>query len=326
MLDLDPDRPLAIGFLLVPGFSLTAFTSALEPLRVANRLAGRELFRWTLLSPDGNPAATSSGLAIVAEGGIDAAPKVGCLIVCAGFAPLRHASARLDGWLRRLARFGVVLGALDTGAFLLARAGLLDGRRVTLHWEAAPAFREAHPEVELASELFVVDRDRITCAGGTAALDLALDLIARRHGRALAAATAEQLLHRRVRPGSDAQRPQPSARLGVADPRLTAALTVMEDCLSEPLPVRALAARVGIGRRALERLFRAHLGTTPLAHHRALRLGRARSLLTQTELAVREVALACGFPSLEHFSRCYRRRFGRPPRADRGRSTLPPGW
>lgn len=327
MLDLaPPDRTLPVGFLLVPGFSLMALASAVEPLRVANRLAGRELFRWTLLSPDGRPAAASGGLEVAAAGGVGEAPPLRCLFVCAGFEPLRHAGARIDGRLRRLARFGVVLGALDTGAFLLARAGLLDGYRATLHWEAIPAFRAAHPEVEVAAELFVVDRDRVTCAGGTAALDLMLDLIARRHGQGLAAAVAEQLLHRGARPGSDGQRPRLPARLGVADRRLTAALALMEEHLAEPLPVPALAARAGVRRRELERLFRAKLGTTPSAHHRALRLRRARSLLAQTDLAVAAVALACGFASPEHFSRCYRRLFGQPPSADRGRSALPPGW
>jgi AraC family transcriptional regulator, glycine betaine-responsive activator len=178
----------------------------------------------------------------------------------------------------------------------------------------------------VAAELFVVDRNRITCAGGTAALDLMPDLIAGRHGRGLAAVAEQFIHHRGARAGPDEQRLQLPARLGVTDPRLTAALALMEANLAEPLPVPVLAARSGVRRRELERLFRSKLETTLLAHYRALRLRHARSLLTQTDLAVREVALACGFSSLEHFSRSYRRLFGRPPRADRDRSTLPPGW
>ena len=317
-------RPLSIGFLLVDGFSLMAFTSAIEPLRVSNRLGG-ELFRWRLISADGKPVAASNGLEIVAEAA--ALPiELDCLLVCAGFDAERQASPQLDAWLRRCGRFGTALGALDTGAFLLARAGLLAGYRITLHWEAIPAFREAYPEVEVAPELFVVDRDRITCAGGTAALDLMLHLIAQLHGSRLATAVAEQFIYQVTRQNSESQRLRLSTRLGFTDPRLATALAAMEDHLAEPLGIPALAAQAGIGRRELERLFRTKLGTTPLAHYRALRLRYARSLLAQTDLSVREIGLACGFASLEHFSRSYHRLFGRPPRADRGLSMLPADW
>ncbi|MFV0473442.1 MAG: AraC family transcriptional regulator, partial [Pikeienuella sp.] len=226
-------EPERIGFLLIPQFSMMAFMSATEPLRVANRLARARLFDWIAVSADGGAVSASSGLTVMPDGGLEAAADLPTLFVCAGFEPERHAAPPLLAGLRRLARKGAVLGALDTGAWLLARAGLLDGARVTLHWESAPAFRETFPDIEVSQDLYEIDGRRITCAGGTAALDLMLEMIAARHGRDLALAVARQFIHDGVRAGAMPQKGRAPAPRGRPDRRLNAALEMMQSVLEE---------------------------------------------------------------------------------------------
>jgi transcriptional regulator GlxA family with amidase domain len=196
-------RPLTIGFLLVPNFSMMAFASAVEPLRSANRQAGEELYRWRLFSADGAPVAASNGIAVMPHGSIRDAEPLGMAIVCAGIDVERYGERSVFAWLRRLASAGCDVGALSTGAYVLARAGLLDGRRCALHWENAPAFAEAFPNVSVSSEIFVIDGNRFTCSGGTAALDMMLYLIKAQHGHALATAVSEQFIHGQMRDHDD---------------------------------------------------------------------------------------------------------------------------
>jgi len=311
------EPPEKLGFLLVPDFSMIGFFSAVEPLRVANRLCGRPLFSWHIFSVDGEPVQASNGMAIVADAPISAVERFPTVIVCASFEPERHAGKRLLAWLRRLDRQGARLGALDTGTRILAEAGLLDGHRATLHWEAVPAFVEQFPEVAVSQELFEIDRKRITCSGGTAAIDLMLHLIAARHGQGLAIEVSEQLLHARMRSPDDHQRIAVGQRLGVRHPKLIRIVEAMEDNLEEPLGLDQVAAIGGISRRQLERLFRGHLGDTPTGYYLKLRLRRARQFLEQTDMSVLGVSLACGFVSAPYFSRAYRALFGRAPRDDR---------
>lgn len=313
----NPDPPEKFGFLLVPDFSMIGFFSAIEPLRVANRLCGRQLFSWHIFSVDGEPVQASNGMTIVADAPIAAVERFPTVIVCASFEPERHEGKALLAWLRRLDRQGARLGALETGAQILARAGLLDGHRVTLHWENLPAFAERFPDIEVTHELFEVDRKRITCSGGTAAIDLMLHLIAARHGQGLAIEVSEQLLHARMRSPDDHQRIAVGQRLGVRHPKLIRIVEAMENNLEEPLGLDALASIGGISRRQLERLFRGHLGDTPTGYYLKLRLRRARQFLEQTDMSVLDVSLACGFISAPYFSRAYRALFGRAPRDDR---------
>ncbi len=296
---------------------MIGFFSAVEPLRVANRLCGRQLFSWHIFSLDGEPVPASNGMAIVADAPISAVERFPTVMVCASFEPERHASKPLLAWLRRLDRQGTRLGALDTGTRILARAGLLDGHRATLHWEAVPAFAEQFPDVEVTHELFEIDRKRITCSGGTAAIDLMLHLIAARHGQGLAVEVSEQLLHDRMRSPADHQRIALGERLGVRHPKLLRIVEAMQDNLEEPLGLDNLGAIGGISRRQLERLFRGHLGDTPTGYYLKLRLRRARQFLEQTDMSVLDVSLACGFISAPYFSRAYRALFGRAPRDDR---------
>ena len=308
-----------VHFLLVPGFSLIAFTSALEPMRLANRIAGRELYRWRLLSRDGLPVVSGDGVAVDVAGPIDlaapAAPLAPTLVLCGGPGCERYQDPEVVAWLRRGARFGATIGALGSTAYLLARAGLLAGHRCTIHWQSLPAFAEAFPEIEATGNLFEIDRDRFTCAGGAAALDLTLHRIAAAHGPGLAAAVSEACLLDRVRAPDEPQRRPWHVRLGANHPKLIQAVQAMEAQLEEPLSQAALARRVGLSRRQVERLFRRHLGCTPSQHYLRLRLERARCLLGQTDLPVVAVACATGFVSASHFATRYRHTFAKPPRA-----------
>jgi transcriptional regulator GlxA family with amidase domain len=311
------ETPERIGFLIVPQFSMMAFFSAVEPLRIANRLSGRELYGWRIFSPDGGPIEASNGMTVMADAPMAAIERCPAVFVCASFDPQLYESKALLNRLRRLDRKGTVLGGLDTGAHVLARAGLLEGYRVTLHWENLPGFAEEFPDLEVTSELFEIDRKRITCSGGTAAIDMMLHLIWARHGEALAVAVSEQLLHDRIRNPGDHQRMALGLRLGVRHPRLLSIVEAMEQSVEEPLGLDRLAALGGISRRQLERLFRSHLDDTPTGYYLKLRLRRARHLLEQTDMSVLQVAMACGFVSAPYFSRAYRGLFGRSPREDR---------
>ncbi len=305
------------GFFLLPSFSMLAFTSALEPLRAANRMAGRDLYDWQVISADGGPARASSGVQVIADSSIEAIEQLDNLVVVGGLNSHSYDEQRVVARLRRLARRGARIGALSTGSFVLAKAGLLDGYRCTIHWEALPAFNEAFPHLQCSSELFEIDRSRFTCSGGTAALDMMLSLIAVEHGRDLAVQVAEQFIHERIREQHDSQRMTLRSRLGISHPKLLNVIELMESNLEEPLSRAELARLTGLSTRQLERLFQKYLGRTPTRYYLELRLYRARMLLTQTAMSVLDIALACGFVSASHFSKCYREFFLKSPRDER---------
>lgn len=313
--------PKTFGFFLVPKFALMGFTSAIEPLRAANRLAGRRLYDWRIVSGDGAAVRSSSGIEVVPDHGIETVPRLDVVFVLSGLDPQGASRGAQDkatlAWLRRIARLGCRIGAISTGSYLLARAGLLDGYRCTIHWENLPGFQEAFPELEVTPELYEIDRGRITCSGGTASLDLMLTLIALEHGRDLANQVAEQFIHERIRDTHDQQRMALRGRLGVSHPKLLKVIGLMEENLEEPVARAELARRAGMSTRQLERLCRKYLARTPTRYYLELRLHRARKLLTQTSLSVLDVALACGFISASHFSKCYREFFDRTPREER---------
>jgi len=309
--------PEDMSFLLLPGFSAIGFMSAVEPLRVANRFRG-DLYRWRILSLDGAPVAASNGISINADAAIGDVEAARTLFVVAGFEPLACYTRVLADCLKRLARAGATLGGIDTGSFVLAEAGLLGGSdSVTVHWEALSAFRERYPSLDASQELFEIGAQRITCAGGTASIDMMLDLIGREHGAALASAVSEQFVVSRIRQRSDHQRMEIAARYGVHNRKLIQVIGVMEQHMEEPLTPDRLAQEIGVTRRQLERLFCASLKDTPTHFYQQLRLARARELLQQTDMSITSICVACGFESPSHFSRTYRARFGASPRSDR---------
>ncbi|AUT71863.1 GlxA family transcriptional regulator [Paraburkholderia hospita] len=309
--------PEDISFLLLPGFSALGFMSAIEPLRVANRFR-ENLYRWHILSVDGAPVAASNGISMNAEAAFGDVDHARTVFIVAGFDPLACYSRALGDWLRRLDHAHATLGGIDTGAFILAEAGLLRATdSVTLHWEALSAFRERYPSVDASEELFEIGARRITCAGGTASIDMMLDLVSRSHGAALASSISEQFVVSRIRQRSDHQRMEIAARYGVHNRKLIQVIGVMEQNMEEPLAPADLAQEIGVTRRQLERLFCSSLKDTPTHFYLQLRLDRARELLRQTDMSITAICVACGFESPSHFSRTYRARFGASPRSDR---------
>jgi AraC family carnitine catabolism transcriptional activator len=305
-----------IVFLLMPGFSLLDFAAVAEPLRSANRLGG-ELYRWKVLSADGHPVQASNGMSMAVDGPLETLEAASILYVVAAYDPLAHVDRTLKYWLKRQATAGIILGGVDTGAFVLAEAGLLQGFRVTVHWETIAAFVERYPALRISHEIFEIDGQRITSAGGTASMDLTLELIARRHGRDLAIRVADQFVLGQIRPQKNLQRSAPGERYGVNNTKLLSAIAQMEQHIETPLAIDPLARNVGITRRQLERLFQASMGESPAGFYLNLRLERGRQLLQQTDLSIMEVSLASGFESSSYFARCYRKRFQRLPREDR---------
>jgi transcriptional regulator GlxA family with amidase domain len=314
-----------VGFLLVPGFALLSYAAAVEPLRAANQLSGKPLYRWWNAAPANAPAAASNGTTVLPDitSGLDGA-KPDVLLVCAGGNPAAFNDRRTLALLRKLASRGVIMGGISAGPVILAKAGLLDGRRCTVHWEHAPALQEAFTGIRLTRSLFELDGDRFTCSGGVAALDMMIALITRDHGYALGAAVGDWFLHTQVRGGKDPQRMDLRLRLGIADEKLLKALKSMESHLHEPLPRERLAKVAGVSLRQLERTFREELGHGIHEHYVSLRLARAQQLLRETSRSMLEVAMATGFGSASQFSRAFRREFAMAPREARQRDRARP--
>ncbi len=316
----DPPKqlPQEIALILVPEYTMMPVTSAIEPLRLANRAAEKQLYKWTMHSADGQPVAASNGILTMVDGDLESIPPEAMVIVCGGLNIQHHSDKRLLNWLRKAARKGLVIGAVCTGAHLLAEAGLLANRRCTIHWENMPGFTEAFPDLDATGGLFEIDEDRFTSAGGTTALDMMLTMIAAQHGQDLASNVAEQVLHSPIRHHSEHQRMSLPARIGARHPKLVTIIERMEENLEDPLSPSLLAKQAGLSTRQLERLFRRYLDRSPKRYYLELRLKKARSLLLQTDMSVINVALACGFTSPSHFSKCYRAFYGRTPYRERG--------
>lgn len=294
------------GFILVPEFSMMAFTSAVEPIRLANRVSGEVLYGGSVYSLDGEPVTASNGISVNVDGDLNDAQNLHTVIVCSGLNVHLQCDQRLINRLRHMASHGTAIGGLCTATHILAKAGLLDGINCTIHWENLTALTEEFPDLEVTSELFEIDKNRFTCAGGTAAVDMMLNWVSLFRGTKIAADVADEMLHHRIRDGNESQRMELRSRLGVAHPKLLAVVSLMEENLEEPLSCAGLAKQVGLSTRQLERLFRKYMNTAPTRYYLELRLNRARFLLRQTSLPVLSIALAAGFVSASHFSKCYR--------------------
>ena len=322
---MESDLPIGkrtYAFLTLPNYSLIALTNAIEPLRMANRVANRTLYDWRIVSLKGDPVVASSGLQMTPTIALADLGKVDILFVCGGIDVRDTVSAQLAKALRRRADAGGALGALCTGGYILARAGLLNRYRAAIHWENVHALREEFPLVTLTSQVFTIDRDRYTCSGGTAPLDLMLNLIEHQHGRHISHQVSEQFVLERVRDSQDSQYVPLRAQLGFTHHGLTKVAKLMEENIEKPLSLDAIARRTGLSRRQIERLFQRYLNCVPKRYYMDLRLRRARELLLQTAMPIMEVTASCGFQSPPHFSRCYRQHFGRPPSAERRRPAV----
>jgi transcriptional regulator GlxA family with amidase domain len=316
-------RPERFVFLLLENFTLIAFAGAIEPLRLANRMAGRTLYQWQVVSETGGPVTASNGVVLQAEAGLGEVARGAAIVVVGGVQVKQAISRPVLTWLRRQARKGLAIGAVCTGAQVIAEAGLLDGRRCTIHWENRDSFEEDFPEIELTPNVYVIDRDRFTAAGGAASTDLMLKLIAKAHGAELATLVADQMIHTAIRSDHDEQRLSIPTRIGVRHPKLATVIHRMEAAIEDPVSPMALARDAGLSPRQLERLFRRYLGRSPKRYYMELRLAKARNLLMQTDMSVIDVALACGFASPSHFSKCYRALYKTTPYRERGASEAP---
>ena len=297
---------------------MLSFASALDSLRIANQTAAKTLYSWQIVGEDGADCVCSNGCGFRVQNDLAELERDDTIVLCGGLNIKDATTKRLLGWLRREARRGATIAGLCTAGYTMARAGLLDGKRATIHWENQDSFAEEFEDVELTKSVFVVDGNRITTAGGTASIDLMLKIIADDHGEDLANAVADIMIYSSIRTDQDTQRLSIPTRIGVRHPKLSRVIQMMEQSIEEPISPAILARDVGMSTRQLERLFRRYLSRSPKRYYMELRLQKARNLLMQTDMTVINVALACGFASPSHFSKCYRSHYDTTPYRERG--------
>jgi len=316
--DQSGGKPRRFVFVLLDNFTLLCFASAVESLRIANRMSGQPLYSWMIIGDGGDTVTCSAGTEFKLDDDLMDVSRDDTVLLCGGIDVQAATTKRIVNWLRREARRGPMMGGLCTAGYSLAKAGLLDGKKATIHWENQDSFAEEFDEVELTKSVFVLDGNRITTAGGTASIDLMLKIIADDHGEELANAVADQLIYSSIRTDQDTQRLSIPTRIGVRHPKLSAVIQQMELNIEEPISPSLLAKDVGMSTRQLERLFRRYLNRSPKRYYMELRLQKARNLLMQTDMSVINVALACGFASPSHFSKCYRAHYNTTPYRERG--------
>ena len=310
-----------IGFFLVPEFSMISLSSAIEPLRMANRLRDKALYEWEIYCVHDEQVSASNGLPFSPTKVMSDTDDLDRLIVVAGIGAAHHAGEQiLSKWLRSLRRKGIKLGATSTGTLLLAEAGVLKNRHCTIHWENHDSLAEQFPDLFVSTELYEIDRDVMTCSGGLAGLDMMLQLIAIKHGEELAKDVAEQCIHPVIRPAHEKQRMELQLRHHTQHPRLLKALDLMRNNTEEVLTCQEIGDLVGLSTRQMERLFRECLDTSPASHYMQLRLEKAHHLLLQSTLSIMQISTACGFSSTSYFARCYRKQYNRSPREERSKN------
>lgn len=307
-----PVQTREFAFLALPRFTLLAFSAAIEPLRIANQLTQQPLYSWDLVSMDGSPVESSSGVKVEVDLGLAPPRRDTTIVVCSGTDASQAADRKVLAWLRNHQRLGGRIGAVCTGAYTLARAGVLGGDSPAVHWENQPAFRELF-DVEPLQQIFVIGPKHFSCAGGEASVDMMLELIGQDHGHKLADAVAEMCLHSRRRIASVAQKTIYPAAMETRHPRIARVIAAMKANIATPLDQEELAEIFGKTPRHLERIFKAAMRETPKSYYLGLRLEEARNLLSETTMSVLEVAIAAGFNSRSSFSKAYKVRYGKSP-------------
>ena len=317
-LNTEVKSPRRFVFVLIENFTLLSFSSALDALRIANRMSGKKLYDWIFIGENEEFVSCSAGTQFKLDNSLIELHRDDTILLCGGTSIQESTTRKLIGWLRREARRGLIVGGLCTAAYPMAKAGLLDEKKATIHWENQDSFAEEFLEVELTKTVFVCDGNRYTTAGGTSSIDLLLKIIADEHGEELANAVADQMIYSSIRTDQDTQRLSVPTRIGVRHPKLSKVIQMMEINIEEPISPSVLAKDVGMSTRQLERLFRRYLDRSPKRYYMELRLQKARNLLMQTDMSVINVALACGFASPSHFSKCYRAHYDTTPYRERG--------
>ena len=312
-----PHKTRRYVFVLMDNFTMLSFAGAVDALRIANRVIPNS-YEWVLAGEGGDTITCSSGISYKLDMDLDDVLRDDTVVLCGGANVQEATTTRLLNWIRREARRGVVIAALCTASYVMARAGLLDGKRATIHWENQDSFTEEFEDVELTKSVFVVDGNRMTTAGGTSSIDLMLKIIANDLGEDVASMVADQQIYSSIRTDQDQQRLSIPTRIGVRHPKLSRVIQMMEQNVEEPISPSLLAKEVGMSTRQLERLFRRYLNRSPKRYYMEIRLQKARNLLMQTDMSVINVALACGFASPSHFSKCYRAHYDTTPYRERG--------
>lgn len=296
---------------------MLSFAGAVEALRIANRMAPGS-YEWILCGEGGEKSECSAGIKYQLDIDLDELNRDDTIMLCGGIDIQDATTKKLLNWLRREGRRGVTIGGLCTASYTMAKAGLLNGKRATIHWENQDSFSEVFEDVELTKSVFVVDGNRMTTAGGTSSIDLMLKIIATDLGEEVANGVADQQIYSSIRTDQDQQRLSIPTRIGVRHPKLARVIQMMEANIEEPISPSILARDVGMSTRQLERLFRRYLSRSPKRYYMEIRLQKARNLLMQTDMSVINVALACGFASPSHFSKCYRAHYDTTPYRERG--------
>jgi transcriptional regulator GlxA family with amidase domain len=317
--------PIEVVFYVGDGFTIVPFINALDPLRIANVLSGRTLFRTRLVSDDGQPVRAINGMVFEVDGSVSDARQASNVVLFIGFDPVMHLPEPLAIWMRRLVVQGCHLGAAGAGALFLAEAGLLDGYNATIHWRYRESFHERYASVQLSDNLFEIDRDRFTCAGGTAAMDMMLSAIATHFGHALATEVADLYIEDEVRDVRGNRTIMRRSRFGAQNPTLSRVVQLMEANVEHPLRVADLARHAKLSQRQIGRIFHDHYRQSPVQYYVRIRMEFGRRLIQQTNMPITEVAFASGFCSPEHFSRRYRALFETSPSQDRHRCRKSPG-
>ena len=312
------EKPRRFVFVMLDNYTLLSFASALDCLRLANRRASTPCYEWKLIGEGGESAVSSTGTELKLDDDLIDLHRDDTIILCGGIDIQMATTKKLLNWLRRESRKGVVIGGLCTAAYSMAKAGLLDNKKATIHWENQDSFGEDFPEVDLGKSVFCIDGNRMTTAGGTSSIDMFLQIIADDQGEELANWVADQQIYSSIRTDQDTQRLSVPTRIGVRHPKLSQVIQMMENNIEEPISPSILAKDVGMSTRQLERLFRRYLNRSPKRYYMELRLQKARNLLMQTDMSVINVALACGFASPSHFSKCYRAHYDTTPYRERG--------
>lgn len=310
-------RPFTFAFAILPKFNTMTISALVEPLRIANYCADEEIYAWHYLSVDGENVPSCTGMTLPTDKVSIDNTDWDAIIVCGGWNAARYDNQEFVRWLRLMARRGISMGAAETGAYVLARAGLLSGYKATIHWHCHQAFEESHPDIDLKEQLFVIDRNRFTCAGGTAGVDMMLHHIEQQHSNALSLEVSALLVHGATRNAAKPQRETQEGKQTAVPLLLQTTINIMEDNIEEPIKIPELAKTVDISQRKLERLFNKYFNCSAVAFYRVIRLQQARALLTQTDMSVLDICIACGFTSSSYFSKSYTSQFGMRPRDHR---------
>lgn len=325
--EITQDAQRSVGFYLADNFSLLPFASAIEPLRIANRLSKKALYQWAVVTDDGEAVHATNGMLVQAQYSVKDAPQFSMLFVSGPHDPSEFNHQPTLNWLSKQGKDRAgknisgneksVIGGIETGAIILAEAGLLDGVQCTTHWENLSEFRQKFPRHKISSDLYEIDGYRVTCSGGSASMDMMLYIIERQHDHELAASVSDVMIHPHIRHSGEPQRMNIEDRIGINHPILVDCVELMEANVEQPLSPQELSNLVGVSKRQLERLFRRYLNTTPARYYLTIRLSAARDLLEKSSAKIIDVAIACGFKSAGHFSSRYVSSFGETPRETR---------